>query len=78
MPKTVEMELAEADRMHGLAVRMRKQGDTSSADALENKVRTKRKKAIGRMGRRPKNPNTRGRPPATVTAGRTNTAIKVS
>ena len=54
MPKTVEMELAEADRMHVLAGRMRKQGDTASADKLETKVRTKRSKAIGRMGRRVK------------------------
>ena len=52
MPKTVEAELSEADRMHGLAVRMRKQGDTASADKLEAKVRSKRSKAIGRMGRR--------------------------
>jgi len=54
MPKTVEMELAEANRMHGLAVAMRKQGDTASADRLEAKVRTKRGKAIARMGKRVK------------------------
>ena len=52
MPKTVEQELSEADRMHGLAVKMRKQGDTGSADRLESKVRTKRSKAIARMGRK--------------------------
>lgn len=52
MPKTVEQELSEADRMHGLAVKMRAQKDTASADALEQKVRTKRRKAIGRMGRK--------------------------
>lgn len=51
MPKTVEEELAEADRMHGLAVKMRAQKDISSADALERKVKSKRRKAIGRMGR---------------------------
>lgn len=54
MPKTVEMELSEADRMHVLAGRMRKQGDTASADRLEQKVRTKRSKAIARMGKRVK------------------------
>lgn len=52
MPKTVEQELAEADRMHGLAVKMKAQKDTTSADALEAKVRTKRRKAIARMGRK--------------------------
>jgi len=51
MPKTVEQELSEADRMHGLAVRMRAQKDTASADALESKVRQKRKNAIKRMGK---------------------------
>ena len=52
MPKPVEQELAEADRMHALAVRMRAQKDTASADALESKVKIKRRKAIARMGRR--------------------------
>lgn len=52
MPKPVEQELAEADRMHALAVRMRAQKDASSADALETKVRNKRRKAIARMGKR--------------------------
>ncbi len=51
MPKRVEEELAEADRMHALAVRMRSQKDVSSADALDRKVVTKRKKAIARMGK---------------------------
>lgn len=51
MPKTVEDELSEADRMHGLAVKMRAQKDTTSADALERKVKTKRRKAIARMGK---------------------------
>jgi len=54
MPKTVEAELAEADRMHALAVKMRAQKDTASADSLETKVRAKRRKAIARMGRRVK------------------------
>ena len=52
MPKPVEQELAEADRMHALAVKMRAQKDTTSADMLESKVRTKRRKAINRMGKR--------------------------
>ena len=52
MPKPVEQELAEADRMHALAVRMRQQKDTASADALESKVKTKRRRAIARMGKR--------------------------
>jgi len=52
MPKTVEMEIAEAGRMHVLAQAMRKAGDASSADLLESKVRTKRRKAIARMGKR--------------------------
>lgn len=59
MPKRVEEELAEADRMHSLAVRMRAQKDTASADMLENKVKAKRRKAIGRMGRRVKGASSR-------------------
>jgi len=59
MPKRVEDELAEADRMHALAVRMRAQKDTASADALESKVKTKRRKAIARMGRRVKGANSK-------------------
>jgi len=51
MPKRVEEELSEADRMHALAVRMRAQKDPTSADALESKVKSKRRKAIARMGR---------------------------
>jgi len=51
-PKTVENELAEADRMHALAVKMRAQKDPGSADSLENKVRAKRRRAIARMGRK--------------------------
>lgn len=51
MPKRVEEELSEADRMHALAVKMRAQKDTGSADALEAKVRSKRRKAIARMGK---------------------------
>jgi len=51
MPKRVEDELAEADRMHALAVRMRSQKDTDSADALDRKVKLKRKRAIARMGK---------------------------
>lgn len=54
MPKRVEDELAEADRMHALAVRMRSQKDPASADALDRKVATKRRKAIARMGKQPK------------------------
>lgn len=54
MPKRVEEELSEADRMHALAVRMRQQKDIRSADALDRKVTTKRGKAIARMGRKPK------------------------
>lgn len=54
MPKKVEDELAEADRMHALAVRMRSQKDTASADLLDRKVTIKRRKAIARMNRRPK------------------------
>jgi len=53
MPKRVEEELAEADRMHALAVRMRQQKDIGSADALDRKVTIKRKKAIARMNRPP-------------------------
>lgn len=52
MPKRVEEELAEADRMHALAVRMRAQKDAVSADALDRKVTTKRRKAIARMGKK--------------------------
>jgi len=52
MPKRVEEELSEADRMHALAVKMRAQKDTASADLLENKVRAKRRRAIARMGKR--------------------------
>ncbi|KKL51809.1 hypothetical protein LCGC14_2291760 [marine sediment metagenome] len=52
MPKRVEEELSEADRMHALAVKMRSQKDTASADMLEGKVRAKRRRAIARMGRR--------------------------
>jgi len=54
MPKSVEAELAESDRMHALAVKFRAQKDITSADALEAKVRTKRRKAIARMGRKVK------------------------
>ena len=54
MPKRVEEELSEADRMHALAVKMRSQKDTASADMLEGKVRAKRRRAIARMGRRVK------------------------
>lgn len=54
MPKRVEDELAEADRMHALAVRMRAQKDVSSADALDRKVAAKRRRAIARMGKAPK------------------------
>jgi len=54
MPKTVLQELAEADAMHALAVRMKAQKDTVSATALESKVTAKRKKAIARMGRKVK------------------------
>jgi len=52
MPKRVEEELSEADRMHALAVKMRAQKDTASADLLEGKVRAKRRRAIARMGRK--------------------------
>lgn len=52
VPKTVEVELSEADRMHALAVKMRAQKDSASADALEAKVRAKRRRAIARMGRK--------------------------
>jgi len=52
MPRRVEEELAEADRMHAQAMRMRTQKDTTSADLLENKVRAKRRRAIARMGRK--------------------------
>lgn len=52
MPKTVEDELSEANRMHKLAGEMKKQGDTSSASKLEAKVRAKRARAIARMGKR--------------------------
>lgn len=60
MPKTVEQELSEADRMHALAVKMRKQGDTASADRLDGKVRAKRTRAINRMGKRVKKGPGRG------------------
>lgn len=61
MPKRVEEELAEADRMHAQAVRMRAQKDTTSADLLENKVKAKRRRAIARMGKRPKTGTSAGR-----------------
>ena len=61
MPKRVEEELAEADRMHALAVRMRSQRDISSADALDRKVAAKRKKAIARMGKAVKRGNGGGK-----------------
>lgn len=51
MPKTVLQELAEADAMHGLSVKMKAQRDVDSAAALDRKVTAKRKKAIARMGR---------------------------
>jgi len=51
MPKTVLQELAEADAMHALAVKMKAQHDTDSADALNRKVTAKRRKAIARMGK---------------------------
>lgn len=54
MPKRVEEELAEADRMHALAVRMRSQKDEVSASMLDRKVTAKRRKAIARMGKQPK------------------------
>lgn len=54
MPKRVEEELAEADRMHAQAVRMRAQKDEVSAALLDRKVKAKRRKAIGRMGKAPK------------------------
>ncbi len=54
MPKPVLVELSDADKMHALAVRMKAQGDTDSADKLERKVRAKRGKAISRMGKRVK------------------------
>lgn len=54
MPKRVEEELAEADRMHAQAVRMRAQKDVTSADLLERKVVAKRRRAIARMGKKPK------------------------
>ena len=73
MPKNVLEELSEADSMHGLAVKMRKQGDTTSADKLERKVKSKRGKAIARMGRRVKNANTKGRP----SVGGGSTSVKV-
>lgn len=69
MPKPVLQELSEADSMHALAVKMRKQGDTVSADRLERKVKTKRGRAITRMGKRVKNANTSGRPRVVATGG---------
>ena len=54
MPKSVEAELSESDRMHALAVKFRKQHDDASATALEEKVRQKRSRAIRRMGKRVK------------------------
>jgi len=57
--KTVEMELSEAARLHKLASDIRKAGDPASADRLEAKVRSKRSKAISRIGKRPKNAGTR-------------------
>ena len=51
MPKRVEEELSEADRMHALASRMRQQKDIASADALDRKVKAKRRRAIARMGK---------------------------
>jgi len=73
MPKTVEQELSESDRMHDLAVKFRKQKDTVSADALDRKVQTKRRKAIARLGKKVK----RGTPASVgstviVPKGRTN------
>lgn len=52
MPKSVELELAESDRMHALSVKFRKQHDTVAADALDAKVKAKRMRAIRRMGKR--------------------------
>jgi len=51
MPKTVLQELAEADAMHALSVKMKAQKDIASSAALDRKVTSKRKKAIARMGR---------------------------
>lgn len=59
MPKRVEDELSEADRMHALAVRMRAQKDVRSADALDRKVTAKRQRAIARMGKSPKKGNSK-------------------
>lgn len=61
MPKRVEEELAEADRMHALSVRMRQQKDVTSADALDRKVKSKRGKAIARMGKVVKRGNSGGK-----------------
>lgn len=61
MPKTVEVELQEADRMHALAVKMRAQKDPGSADKLEAKVKAKRSRAIARMGRKVKSGSGSGR-----------------
>jgi len=51
VPKTVLQELAEADAMHALSVKMKAQKDTTSSAALDRKVTAKRKKAIARMGK---------------------------
>lgn len=45
--------------MHALAVKMRAQKDPASADRLEAKVRSKRQRAISRMGRRVKGAGTK-------------------
>jgi len=59
MSKTVEQELAEADRIHSLAMKMKQQGDAESHRMLEQQVRQKRKRAIKRMGKRVKSSNSK-------------------
>ena len=54
MAKSVEQMLSESDRLHDLAVKFRKQKDVDSANALDTKVKNLRKRAISKMGRRPK------------------------
>jgi len=72
--KSGEAILAESDRLHDLAVKFKKQGDKVSADALNIKVTAMRKRAISKMGRRPKFGNKR----VDVIKARANSAVVIN
>lgn len=77
MAKSSEAILAESDRLHQLAVKFKKEGDRVSSDALNIKVTAMRKRAISKMGRKPKGKGM-GAGRVALNSNRPDTSIKLA